>query len=423
MKKIVSITIVLIISISMVFAAEVFDAFKADIEANKNIAFAESLDGYKPSNPQSMGMGGAGLAINDGLDTLFYNPSILGQGKVRFSIPSVTMTMNHVYDLLKEDENGNSALDNLQSLTGEGGMENAGELLPLVSSLIGSGKGKIASVETSVGMMINVFGVAMNVNDTIRTYNGSIFDDLKVSSVVGLGFGFGGEEVKINVGLAGKLNINAFTQRMEIKDFMSSGNSEEGESSPFSNIPVAYGYAIPFDAGITVKYHSLKATATLTDIDLFGLGEYKYDMVLFADVASDPSSVGERAENIEENSVFKFTPKAKLNFGFAFDTETATGIKLAFDLVDVLSMQDALDAGYSFKGVFLGHMKAGAEFSLFNFLKVRGGINSGYFTMGGSVNIGLITVDAAYFWEELGSFAGERGLDGMSIRINIGWDN
>ena len=280
MKKIVSITIVLIISISMIFAAEVFDAFKADIEANKNIAFAESLDGYKPSNPQSMGMGGAGLAINDGLDTLFYNPSILGQGKVRFSIPSVTVTMNHIFDLLKEDENGDSALDNLQSLTGEGGMENVEDLLPLVSSLIGSGKGKIASVETSVGMMINVFGVAMNVNDTIRTYNGSIFDDLKVSSVVGLGFGFGGEEVKINVGLAGKLNINAFTQRMEIKDFMSSGNSEEGESSPFSNIPVAYGYAIPFDAGITVKYHSLKATATLTDIDLFGLGEYKYDMVL-----------------------------------------------------------------------------------------------------------------------------------------------
>ena len=168
MVKLFVIILVLIISISMIFAAEVFDDFEADIEANKNIAFAESLDGYKPSNPQSMGMGGAGLAINDGLDTLFYNPSILGQGKVRLSMPSVTMTMNHVYDLLKEDENGNSALDNLQSLTGEGGMENVEDLLPLVSSLIGSGKGKIASVETSVGMMINVFGVAMNVNDTMN---------------------------------------------------------------------------------------------------------------------------------------------------------------------------------------------------------------------------------------------------------------
>lgn len=414
MKKIISITLVLIISISMIFAAEIFDDFKADIERNKTIAFAESLEGYKPSNPQSMGMGGAGLAINDGLDTLFYNPSILGQGKVRFSIPSITITMNHIYDFLKEDENGDNALDKIQKLTNEEGTEDVGELLPLVSSIIGSGKGKIASVEASVGMMANVFGLAMNVNDTVRTYNKTIFDDLKISSVVGIGFGMGGEDIKINVGFAGKLNINAFTKRIEPASLMS---SEE------EVLPIAYGYAIPFDAGITIKYHSLKATVTLTDIDLFGLGEYKYDMVLVEDVVSDSSMVSDLVDKLKENSVFSYTPKSKLNIGFAFDTESATGIKLAFDLVDVLSMKDALDAGYSFKGVFLGHMKAGAEFSLFNFLKVRGGINSGYFTMGGSVNIGLITVDAAYFWEELGTFAGERGLDGFSIRVNVGWDN
>lgn len=414
MKKIITIALVFIVSISMIFAAEVFDDFKADIEGNKTTAFAESLEGYKPSNPQSMGMGGAGLAINDGLDTLFYNPSILGQGKVRFSIPSITVTMNHIYDFLKEDENGDNALDKIQKLTNEDGTEDVGELLPLVSSIIGSGKGKIASVEASVGMMANVFGLAMNVNDTVRTYNKTIFDDLKISSVVGIGFGMGGEDVKINVGFAGKLNINAFTQRIEPASLMSSGEAV---------LPIAYGYAIPFDAGITIKYHSLKATATLTDIDLFGLGEYKYDMVLVEDVVSDPSMVSDLVDELKKNSVFTYTPKSKLNIGFAFDTESATGIKLAFDLVDVLSMKDALDAGYSFKGVFLGHMKAGAEFSLFNFLKVRGGINSGYFTMGGSVNIGLITVDAAYFWEELGTFAGERGLDGFSIRVNVGWDN
>lgn len=415
MKKIITIALVFIVSISMIFAAEVFDDFKRDILGDKtSIAFAESLEGYKPSNPQSMGMGGAGLAINDGLDTLFYNPSILGQGKVRFSIPSITITMNHIYDFLKEDENGDNALDKIQKLTNEDGTEDVGELLPLVSSIIGSGKGKIASVEASVGMMANVFGLAMNVNDTVRTYNKTIFDDLKISSVVGIGFGMGGEDVKINVGFAGKLNINAFTQRIEPASLMSSGEAV---------LPIAYGYAIPFDAGITIKYHSLKATATLTDIDLFDLGKYKYDMVLVEDVVSDPSKVSDLVDELKKNSVFTYTPKSKLNIGFAFDTESATGIKLAFDLVDVLSMKDALDAGYSFKGVFLGHMKAGAEFSLFNFLKVRGGINSGYFTMGGSVNIGLITVDAAYFWEELGTFAGERGLDGFSIRVNVGWDN
>ena len=124
MKKIITIALVLVVSISMVFAADAFDDFKADLKANETKGFSESLEGYKPSNPQSMGMGGAGLAINDSLDSLFSNPSILGQGKVRFSIPSVTVTVNHVYDLLKKGEDGKSSLDKVQTATKEGITEN-----------------------------------------------------------------------------------------------------------------------------------------------------------------------------------------------------------------------------------------------------------------------------------------------------------
>ena len=181
-----------------------------------------------------------------------------------------------------------------------------------------------------------------------------------------------------------------------------------------------------FTAGVTFKFHSLKATATLSDINLFGLGEYKYDMILVEDVKerlNTIDAISGEATKIRENSVYQFTPKMKLNAGIAFDTESSTGIKLALDVVDILSIPDALDAGYSTKGVILGHTKIGAEFSLFNFLKVRGGLNSGYFTLGGTVNLGFITIDAAYFWEELGVVAGEKGLDGLSIRFNIGWDN
>lgn len=420
MKKIITIALALIISISMVFASSVFDDFKADLVANEDKGFAESLEGYKPSNPQSMGMGGAGLAINDGLDSLFYNPSILGQGKVRFSIPAVTVTVNHVYDLLKKGEDGTSALDKVQAAVKEGLTDNVSDLIPVVSSLIGTGKSKIASAEASVGMLANVFGLAMNVNDTVRSFDGTVFDDLKISAVMGFGFGIGSDDVRLNLGFTGKLNVNAFSKRISVSDAMSF-NEET-----INQLPFAIGYGIPFDAGVTFKFHSLKATATLTDINLFGLGEYKYDMILVEDVTNRLNTIdaisGE-ATKIRENSVYQFTPKMKLNAGIAFDTESSTGIKLAVDVVDILSIPDALDAGYSTKGVIFGHTKIGAEFSLLNFLKVRGGLNSGYFTLGGSVNLGFITIDAAYFWEELGVVAGEKGLDGLSLRFNIGWDN
>ena len=420
MKKIITIALVLVVSISMVFADDVFDSFKADLKANEAKGFAESLEGYKPSNPQSMGMGGAGLAINDGLDSLFYNPSILGQGKVRFSIPSATVTVNHIYDLLKKGEDGTSALDKVQTAVKEGLTENISDLIPVVSSLIGTGKSKIASAEASVGMLANVFGLAMNVNDTVRSFDGTVFDDLKISAVMGFGFGIGSDDVRLNLGFTGKLNVNAFSKRISVSDAMSF-NEET-----INQLPFAIGYGIPFDAGVTFKFHSLKATATLSDINLFGLGEYKYDMILVEDVTNRLNTIdaisGE-ATKIRENSVYQFTPKMKLNAGIAFDTESSTGIKLAVDVVDILSIPDALDAGYSTKGVILGHTKIGAEFSLLNFLKVRGGLNSGYFTLGGSVNLGFITIDAAYFWEELGVVAGEKGLDGLSLRFNIGWDN
>ena len=420
MKKIITIALVLVVSISMVFASSVFDDFKDDLVANEDKGFAESLEGYKPSNPQSMGMGGAGLAINDGLDSLFYNPSILGQGKVRFSIPSATVTVNHIYDLLKKGEDGTSALDKVQTAVKEGLTENISDLIPVVSSLIGTGKSKIASAEASVGMLANVFGLAMNVNDTVRSFDGTVFDDLKISAVMGFGFGIGSDDVRLNLGFTGKLNVNAFSKRISVSDAMSF-NEET-----INQLPFAIGYGIPFDAGVTFKFHSLKATATLSDINLFGLGEYKYDMILVEDVKerlNTIDAISGEATKIRENSVYQFTPKMKLNAGIAFDTESSTGIKLAVDVVDILSIPDALDAGYSTKGVILGHTKIGAEFSLLNFLKVRGGLNSGYFTLGGSVNLGFITIDAAYFWEELGVVAGEKGLDGLSLRFNIGWDN
>ena len=415
MKKFITIALVLIISVSMVFASVDFTAFEAEIEANEKTAYAEALEGYRPTNPQIMGMGGAGLTTNDSVDSLFYNPSILGQGKFRLSIPSLTVTVNHIYDFLKKGSDGTSAYEKVMKLTGEGSEVNYADYLPIVSDLIGSGKGKIASVEASTGMLANVFGFAANVNETIRTYNGSLISDLKVSALVGIGFSFGSEDVRVNVGATGKFNANVFSERIVPSKFVS-GNTEEEITIPF-----AIGTAVPFDFGVSLRYHGLKATATLTDVDIAGLGEYIYELTAIS-VNSDPSST-ESSEPVMYKTDYKYTPNPKLNFGVAFDTESATGLKLALDVVDVISMKDALDAGYSFKSVFLGHMKAGAEFSLFNFLKVRGGMNSGYFTLGGSVNIGIITLDAAYFWEELGSFAGEKGLDGLSIRCNIGWDN
>ncbi len=439
MKKILSILLVLVLVCSFAFAEDsTVEGFKSDIEANKNIAFAESLASFTPVNPKMMGMGGAGLAINSSLDALFTNPSVLGRGKVRIAIPSVTLSINHIYDLMKEDENGNTAIEQIEKVSSEG-MENSdvNTMMNLISSLIGSGKGKIASFEASTGLIANVFGVAANVSDTIRTFNGTVFDDLKVSTVAGLGFGFGGDEVKFTVGGSFKYNVNVFTKRIGMKDFSeimnSDSNSGSGSGSDpkassseeniLSNIPLAVGYGMPLDFAVSLKYYGLSATAVLTDVNLFGLGKYKYGILVPSDEMTSTSATT-FVKNLDKESVFKFKPKMDLDLGIGYEGKLSIiGFKAAFDFVDLISLVRELDGGYSAKNVLLNHTKAGAEISLFDMIKVRGGINSGYLTLGGSFNIGIITVDTAYYWEELGSFAGHNGLDCMTIRFNLGWDN
>ena len=442
MKKIISILLVLVLVCSFAFADETAEEkikkdFIADIAANEDIAFADSLASFTPVNPKMMGMGGAGLAINSSLDALFTNPSVLGRGKVRIAIPSVTFSINHIYDLMKKDKNGNSAIENIEKMS-SGDMKNSdvNTMMNLISSLIGSGKGKIASFEASTGLMANVFGVAANVSDTIRTFNGTIFDDLKVSTVAGLGFGFGGDEVKFTVGGSFKYNVNIFTRRMGLGDFQammnsdSNGNSGSGsdpasssEENTLSNIPLAVGYGMPLDFAVSLKYYGLSATAVLTDVNLFGLGDYKYGILLPSDEMTSTSATT-FVKNLDKESVFKFTPKVDLDLGIGYEGKLSIiGFKAAVDFVDLISLVRELDGGYSAKNVLLNHTKAGAEISLFDMIKVRGGINSGYLTLGGSFNIGIITVDTAYYWEELGSFAGHNGLDCMTIRFNLGWDN
>lgn len=442
MKKILSILLVLVLVCSFAFAEETAEEkikndFIEDIKANEDIAFAESFASFTPVNPKMMGMGGAGLAINSSLDALFTNPSVLGRGKVRIAIPSFTLSINHIYDLMKPDDKGNSALDKIEKMS-SGNVEESdmAGMMTLISDLIGSGKGKIASFEASTGLIANVFGVAANVSDTIRTFNGTVFDDLKVSTVAGLGFGFGGDEVKFTVGGSFKYNVNIFTRRMGLGDFQammnsdSNGNSGSGsdpasssDENTLSNIPLAVGYGMPLDFAVSLKYYGLSATAVLTDVNLFGLGDYKYGILVPSDEMTSTSATT-FVKNLDKESVFKFKPKMDIDLGVGYEGKLSIiGFKAAVDFVDLISLVRELDGGYSAKNVLLNHTKAGAEISLFDMIKIRGGINSGYLTLGGSFNIGIITVDTAYYWEELGSFAGHNGLDCMTIRFNLGWDN
>jgi hypothetical protein len=61
----------------------------------------------------------------------------------------------------------------------------------------------------------------------------------------------------------------------------------------------------------------------------------------------------------------------------------------------------------------------GTELRILHFLKVRAGINQGYFTVGAGAKLLFLDVNAALFTQELGRFAGERPSAGVSVEAAI----
>ena len=53
---------------------------------------------------------------------------------------------------------------------------------------------------------------------------------------------------------------------------------------------------------------------------------------------------------------------------------------------------------------------------------MRGGLSQGYWTLGVGIDLWAIKMDIAYFSQEFGDRVGDNGLDGLTIRFNIGFD-
>ena len=71
---------------------------------------------------------------------------------------------------------------------------------------------------------------------------------------------------------------------------------------------------------------------------------------------------------------------------------------------------------------FMYHLNIGAEVRLLSFLDIRGGLSQGYWSLGVGLDLWAFKVDVAYYRQEFGSTAGEYGLDGFTVRFNIGYD-
>lgn len=403
MKKVITILLIMLVACGFVFAdgTTYKDEFLADYNSTPN-AYSAMGNKFIPTSPVMLGMGNSGLALSNNSLGIFVNPASLGEGKFKLSIPSVGFTLYHAYDMLVKDENGKNFID---KVTGEN--LDTSELITSVLDLVGSQFTQIAEVDSNFALTLPFgLGFGVYVNDGVYTYSGSVIDRANVSIALGFGHKLSFGDIDLSLGASAKVNGLAFNKRIKAAD-LTSGNMNEIEYS------LACGYAFPFDIGATVKWKGLSGSLVVSNLN----GDYKMDIASGKGFNSVPETKDLKYD------VFTVTSRPNVSAGFGYEMDGNISLRAALDFVDLLDLGDSFkDQSVNNFRAILMHMNTGVEVGVFDTLMLRAGLQSGYVSFGASLDLYAFRLDCAYFWKEMGKAAGQKGLNGLSIRFNLGYD-
>ena len=402
MKKIFSILLVLILCSAFLFA-EAKEDFLKDYSNNPN-AYTNIGKKFKPTNAVFMGMGGAGVALLDGESAIFYNPASLSEGRFKLSVPSVGVTLYHPSAFLEKDSSGKSLVDKIKD------GENVGNLVTPILTAIGTSFAPLLKVDAAVSLSLPLgLGVGVYTSDTIYTYSGTIINEIDASVALGYAYKFRLGSFNISTGASARFNALAFNRRIDGTEIASAISKKDYNM----DLVVASGWAPLVDLGVTAEWKGLSMAVVLSDINLTG---YKLQID-----ETTLSNITKSVLTFDKNEDLKIKGTPDLTFGFGYTLDTSIfSLRAALDLTDCIPLLNG-DVKFN-KRTLLKRVNAGLELGLFDTVMVRGGLNSGYYTVGASFDLFVFRVDAAYYWIEMGESAGERGLDGLTIRFNLGYN-
>ncbi len=445
MKKLFVLLIAILVLVPVAFAQE---GETETVDPAKDLQTDFIIDrvqhGLMPTSVRSLGMGNVGIALPSNSDSFFFNPASLADHKFQLSLPSVAVTVNHAYDLLKPGADGESVLSSLLHMDmngSEDGMQDMiGPAVNGVLSLLKKGLGKIATVDAGLSFSIGGFGMATNVQANIYTYGkaglagdgeldftkAALFAEVKATETLGLGLRFQvSDDFSIDAGVAARFSYLAYTGPINADKVLSSFGfnsdgtvSEDGPAADpmafLNEMPLAAGWSVPVDLGLTFNMpYGFTAAVVYRNLDIFGYQMQIYDN--YEGFLSDWAA----SFDMDGDGKFKIKNYGSLDLGFAWQWDNAFfRPTIAFDIVDVVGMCQTKDFGIK---DFVYHLNIGAEIELLSVLDIRGGLNQGYWTVGAGLNLYVLKLDVAYFWDEMGAYAGEAPLDGLAVRLNIGW--
>lgn len=399
--------------------------------------FAAALDPiasqvFVPLSIRTVGMGGAGLISTASSDGFFVNPAGLANRKFHISLPSVGVTIYNGTNLVNE-----GVFDDIKAYVGDN--DNAHLIDAAMKFLnLGSrtGKNRLADIDLGVSFSVYGFGVGIHAQERLHLVNESsgatnvmMISETNAAATLGASWRFGksgNKNFSVDIGVAARFAYKAYTERIGTTNILAMVENGFDEAALATNLfndptlPFFAGYAIPIDAGITVNIPlGFKASLVARNMN----GTYKmatYDtMAVWAKDVLNVELVGGAGGNVTD-APFEIKTPMSFDFGFGWAPDFGSAFKpiISFDVVDIAGM---FTDEFTFE-TFLAHTRIGAEISLLSTVDLRVGLNQGYLAFGAGVDFFIGRLDIAYTWQEFGSQLGDKPVDSLSIRFNLGYD-
>ncbi len=388
---------------------------------------------FRPTSARIEAMGGTGVATADGIDALYYNPANLGSRKFSLNLPSVSVTLFNPKAIIDK-----GLIESIMELDSD----DPGAMFGIVKDffdIVEAGRGEILTTDIALGFTAGGLGLGINVQEQLHTHSsdGTFTSDkilAEVNAGLSLGFGYRINVVpnilSIDVGANVRFNYKVYTNRVGASELMALFADDDADvmEQLMTEIPLAAGWAIPLDFGVNINLPvGLRVSAVARDINgkytmtkYDGIGLWVNEMTEF--VGLDDFYTGAADPNNNEEFEPEIGWKLDLGIGWAPSFGKLDNFikpTIGVDLVDTIAMFEKMEDD---ENVFWSHFRAGAEIKLLSVLDLRAGFNQGYFSVGVGLDLFAIRLDASYYWREYGVDLGDKPIDALTVRVNLGFD-
>lgn len=415
MRKIIIIGLTLLLIVSSSLAAYTYPEF-----FRENMTFA-------PTSTRIEGMGGAGVSTSTGLDSLYMNPANLANGRFSLYLPAVTVTAFNAKNIV------DSGMIQ-EIMDGNVGVSTGTKYLNTISV----DKGDLLTTDISFGFAGGGFGLALNVQEQLHNIDKGVDTNLilevNAAAAIGLGINlnFIPNILSVDVGATVRPTYKAFTNKIGAQGIISDVFGEEDDDflqTFLASNRLAAGYAIPIDVGVNVNLpvglsvsgvmRNINGSYTMKDYSEAGLWVNEMlELVSQETIYEDEAPIG----TISGETTITVPYTIDIGFGWAPNLGSFSSIlrpSIAIDLVDVANLPQEMEDN---EQAIWNHLRAGAEVKLLSAIDIRAGINKGYMSVGAGFDLLVIHVDAAYYWRETGINIGDKPIDALSVRFNLGID-